>query len=492
VLEGDSRLPVECDIKLGLCNIKGVLEQFAPGYFCSGQFTTSILARLGGVLFDPLFLTKLDGSSTAKNSLLFSCGTIYDMSVFPTEANPDVTPVRCCKAEDMLSLHCGYPFPFDELNELQEEHGEALDHLLYRVEQQEVDDPNRLTYCPELTDDLNQLVEHPSFALVKALHNSFTSPNPEIGESVGGWPVYMFRCGKIIVEGLRVRHEMFLADRGVDGGNGKGFLWYAMKMVFQHYCKEISISMLKTDPPTAQSSNTELWQLRHKRFTCVPESERGIVIKSLWLKNLGDPSTVYIGRDLYMRGVQFTIPSLFAICGNDCLQMSTLDGGIKSRICAIDWPISHPRQGAPEGDFQRKRDSRLKDESFYTPSVKAGFLFWIFAVNDQFYDPGGKGSRFKPRNIVKETDNVIAGDHVYIVDELLETMSDVSAKEATTKIAFLKCLREMIAEAEGMTACQVKQRVVEQAAAFRVVFKTSGSSTFKTQRKSTRSFIRLL
>jgi hypothetical protein len=86
-----------------------------------------------------------------------------------------------------------------------------------------------------------------------------------------------------------------------------------------------------------------------------------------------------------------------------------------------------------------------------------------FLVNEEFFGPGGQEIRFKPRNIIKETDNVIAGDHVHIVDDMLAGAVDTASTQAITKLQFFK-----IAEADGVLPHQVKQRIVEQAAAFRV------------------------
>jgi hypothetical protein len=325
--------------------------------------------------------------------------------------------------------------------------------------------------------------------ILRMLHDSFTTLGPD-GERAGGWMVTLFRVGKLVAAGLSKRAKNFVVDLGTDGGNGKGFLWCAIKHTFGQLCGDLPLSMLAKDPPPAGAATPELFELRGLRLTCTPESEKSMTIRSMWLKAFGDSSTVYTGRGLYMESVRFKIPALFAISSNMQLNLTSVDGGVMRRSIGISWPVAF--RANPQGNEERPCHAEdTESDAFYTPLRVAGYLFFVLECLEVFFNKG-QGLAYRPPQVRAATFVNISSEYAIYIRGLIDTMEECPGPAAATKKQFLDSARARIAALEEVDIDQVKPAAVEKAAETLVVFKLPSGNTKKVQRISTRQYLRFV
>ena len=92
------------------------------------------------------------------------------------------------------------------------------------------------------------------------VHDSFM-PMRMDGEAAGGWLALLFRIC-VITAALLGRSEHYIVDSGVDGENGKGFLWACCEKVFGALASALSLGMLERNPPEAGKATPEVWMLK--------------------------------------------------------------------------------------------------------------------------------------------------------------------------------------------------------------------------------------
>ena len=135
-------------------------------------------------------------------------------------------------------------------------------------------------------------------------------------------------------------HEHSIFDLGTEGDNGKGVLHFAFSQVFDGYFEDLPLSLVSKDPPSGGNVSPEVWQLKGARLLGTPESEKSLTIKSIWCKQLADPSTVWKARGLYQDTQAFKIPALWALSTNMGIKLTSIDGGIRRRFRGCQWPVS--------------------------------------------------------------------------------------------------------------------------------------------------------
>ena len=281
------------------------------------------------------------------------------------------------------------------------------------------------------------------------MHNSFTpkadpqeSPQPE---SFGGWQATLFRAVKVPAAAMSSKHESAIFDIGEDGENGKGVLAFALSQVFDGYYEDIPLGTVRDDPPTGGKVSPEVFKLKGSHFLGTPESESSITIKSIWLKQLADQSTIWTARGLYKDSQSFGIPALWAMSSNLRVKLSSIDGGVRRRLRGCHWPISFKTR--PDGPFQRERSEHsLKSSDFYTMDVKAGILHMVLAGFTSFFVAGGVGIEHMPAVIQKATSTLLVQEYGEYVEEFLEECTDPcsNAKEGTTKVKLCSALKAHI------------------------------------------------
>ena len=155
--------------------------------------------------------------------------------------------------------------------------------------------------------------------------------------------------------------EVFCIDMGTMGENGKGFLWAVVKAIFGMLAAEMPLQLITKDPPSAESPSPLLFSLRNVRFLGTPETESGVTLKSSWLKQLGDPSTVYNARGLRQDNVSFNIPAVLFCSTNVALEFSSVEGGVRRRAIGVDWPVSFTSSPVEVSERPKHRERTRSD-----------------------------------------------------------------------------------------------------------------------------------
>ena len=381
-----------------MCTLCQVSSEDAPAKWKDGPMTKNLTSLIAASLYNEEFTLAMDGSATY-HLLPFSCGLAYDMTRLEWVA---------LKPSDCVSMTTGYPAPVDILAGLDDRHGAQLRALLQQFRDFEKDPGDARQLPVELVTGLEAICEDPCCELVKMLHHSFTPSKPE-GEAEGGFWVTLDRL-KTTAAGITVNHENYMVDEGDSGDNGKGVEWNMRKNVFGDLAAEVPLGVLTSAPPAPGGNNPTLLALKNKRLTgtrldvevfvscCItvtfvcygvlrvitfvvrPESEASATIKSIWLKHLGDPSTIHKAKGLWIvNEAEFRIPSLYSISTNVQMSLSSIDGGTIRRALQFAWVVSFKVN--PAGPYQRRQHGEnVKVPRFYTPERKAGFLFWVLNI----------------------------------------------------------------------------------------------------------------
>ena len=482
-LNGEKVLDIEMDIVRALSVVLQVSVEDAPAEWMKGAFSQSILSRLGNVLFDASILGMLDSDASFKY-LCFGCGTVISLETF------NLVPA----SYDMfISKHTGYSYPTAEFAEVERqltEKGVSLEEILKKARAWEGMPLNRgkLRYSQEIIDGLNTISALPCFELIDMMHKSFTTTAMN-GEDVGGWLVTVFRVGKVPAAAVGKRAKNFVVDFGEEGGNGKGLLWNIIKATFGHLAAEISLAMLTKDPPSASQATPDVFELRGLRFTCTPESEKCLTIRSMWLKNFGDTSTVYTGRGLYMDNVKFKVPALYSISSNVKLELTSVDGGVMRRNIGVNWPVAF--RADPKGDEERKvHDEDTESSAFYTPLRVAGYLYFVLKCLKVFFNEGS-GLAYRPPQIEEATLRNVSNEYAVYIRDMVAKMVPCEGSKAVTKLKFLAAARSYISRLDELPDDEVKPLLVERAADTVVSFKIPKGCVQRVQRKSDRAWLQL-
>ncbi len=162
---------------------------------------------------------------------------------------------------------------------------------------------NTAVYPESIRNKLEQLTAAvPHFKFFDMMHNSFTPRHDAVDcpvpESHGGWQATVLRVAKVPAAAMSSKHENNVFDLGEEGDNGKGVLAYALSQVFDGYYEDLPLSVVKEDPPSGGVVSPEVWQLKGAHFLGTPESERSIVVKSIWLKQVADQNDLEGQRTL--------------------------------------------------------------------------------------------------------------------------------------------------------------------------------------------------
>ena len=84
-LNGNRALPVELDVVKALCVVLGVGQDRAPERFLRGSFSSELVGRCGGELYDADFHGRLGGGASFKY-LGFTDGRVVDLTTLEVKA----------------------------------------------------------------------------------------------------------------------------------------------------------------------------------------------------------------------------------------------------------------------------------------------------------------------------------------------------------------------------------------------------------------------
>lgn len=185
-LHGKDHLRVEEHLVEAMCNVMGIPESHAYKSWVAGPFTSSIIGRIEGSLYDSNFMAMLDGEAS-QDKLMFACGRFWDLETFELKSGtPDV----------LISRHTGYDFPEAEMQDLERRLATAevdLESVFEEVRVwEEANHSNHRQYPQDLCDRLKQAMAFDDFEIFRLLHDSFTMRG-DSGETSGGWWVALFR-----------------------------------------------------------------------------------------------------------------------------------------------------------------------------------------------------------------------------------------------------------------------------------------------------------
>ncbi len=489
--KGDVDVEMESDIIKVLCGLIGLSSELdAPVAFTKGALTRSICSRLSQPLYDKQFLQMLDGEKS-RGLMVFGCGTVLDMMA---------DTVRAAKWDDYILRHISYAFPrheLEEIEQLQKELGLTMDEVFQEINAWEKHPLNRdnAVYPQAIREKLEKLVAGvPHFKFFELMHDSFTprfdATDCPVPESHGGWQATVFRAAKVPAAAMSSKHENNVFDLGEEGDNGKGVLAYALSQVFDGYYEDLPLSVVKEDPPSGGVVSPEVWQLKGAHFLGTPETERSIVVKSIWLKQLADQSTVWKARGLYRDTQSFYIPALWAMSSNLRISLTSIDGGVRRRLRGTKWPVAFKR--VPDGPFQRERSEEdLKKNGWYTAKIKAGIIYITLAAFKAFFKEGGVGLEIMPCVIAKATLVLLVQEYAEYVEAFLDEMTTESTgQHGTTKAKIMPALKMYILK-ELPTGEKIDQKALESSLEAHCISKVPHGTVERLYRISTKKYVKL-
>ena len=483
-LHGKDYLRVEEHLVEAMCNIVGLQEKYAPKDWVAGPFTSAIMSRIEGELYDADFLTDLDGEGT-RDKLMFACGQYWDLNTFE---------LKMGKPTIHMSRHTGYSFPVKEMEELEAKltvAGIDVEGIFARVREWEKLPGGARQYTQSIIDDLQKIAEIEEFEIFKMLHDSFTFRGDD-GEKPGGFWVAIYRGLKLLVAAMKCADEVFVMDLGTMGENGKGFLWNVVKGLFGMLAAELPLQLVTRDPPSAEAPSPLLFSLRNVRFLGTPETEAGVTLRSSWMKMLGDPSTVYTGRGLRMDTVRFHIPCIFFCSTNVALEFSSVEGGIRRRAIGVDWPVTFT-SNAVDNCERPKHAENIKHKAWYTPKRLAGHLLLLRACAKVWFKDNSRGLFPQPPQIKEATESMLESEAMGIIAEFMADAEKLgttvaAGKDATTELKAKQALRAYLQRDYP----KADEKVFMKALHSMVFFKAPVGSTKRIQCQKTKQWLKLV
>ena len=169
-------------------------------------------------------------------------------------------------------------------------------------------------------------------------------------------------------------------------------------------------------------------------------------IKTAWLKALADKSTTWWARGLYQDAMQVSIPAMFMASTNAKVEFSGMDGGLRRRAVGVTWPVNF--KASPNGRYERRMTGdSIKNAIWYTPKRRACYMHSLQTAYDTFIKGGGNTMARLPPTVKNSTSGLMAADFAeHVVTFLDERCAKCECRDATTKAALMKVLREHLSE----------------------------------------------
>ena len=222
----------------------------------------------------------------------------------------------------------------------------------------------------------------------------------------------------------------------------------------------------------------------------VPEVEEGKAIKTTWIKQLSDKAQLWKGRGLFKDMQKFRIPGMLMCCSNVPVPFSGLDGGVLRRALGFEWCVSIKPH--PQGPWQRRRIPGLKDGSYYTKVIKAGYLHAVMVTYCHFFANDGPGlDGWRPGALRAAIEQMFASELADHIKEWLNDSTQVetcAAKDGTTKPKFLEALRKHVS---ATFPRDVKESAITKALAGLVEFKKAYGNNHMVKMKSVDKYVKI-
>jgi P4 family phage/plasmid primase-like protien len=119
------------------------------------------------------------------------------------------------------------------------------------------------------------------------------------------------------------------------GSNGKSMLMNAISAAFGGYAKKINASTL-TKPSRSANETSELYNCKGVRFIYTEEPDTDDKLITSRVKELSGDSKIKT-RGLYANAVEYLPQFKIAMCCNDLIKLSKVDGGIARRLRVIEF-----------------------------------------------------------------------------------------------------------------------------------------------------------
>ena len=282
-----------------------------------------------------------------------------------------------------------------------------------------------------------------------------------------GLPAFVLRALRIPAAALcSIQLTKGISDVG-DGGNGKSFLVYALRLLAGSYYSEVPMAMLTKEPPKSNECNPDLWALRGCRLAAAPEVENDQPVKASWAKRFSDSSVQWKAREPFgRRSVTFTIRCIFAICSNTKVEFTCKDGGVMRRFLGFLWPLKFV-DGVPRPNSnERQKNTDLDTPSAMMPLLPS-FLFVLIATAQAFFPAQRATFKQMPKCVVEATEELMHDEIADLIIEITNTWEECSFAQACTVQALQAAVVKYTSIKDlKAKACQVEvavNRVFEKA-----------------------------
>lgn len=118
-------------------------------------------------------------------------------------------------------------------------------------------------------------------------------------------------------------------------GNGKSMLMNAISLALGGYAKKINAGTL-TKPSRSANETSELYNCKGVRFIYTEEPDTDDKLITSRVKELSGDSTIKT-RGLYANPIEYVPQFKIAMCCNDLIRLSKVDGGIARRLRVIEF-----------------------------------------------------------------------------------------------------------------------------------------------------------
>jgi hypothetical protein len=261
------------------------------------------------------------------------------------------------------------------------------------------------------------------------------------------WPVVLYTIKHVArCTFAREAYEEILFNIGA-GRNGKG-VWSAMlSKLLGTYLYPPPMALFTSPPASSESASPMMVGTRGRRLLVVTESEATAKLHSASMKQMRDPTSVIVARNLFKDAMEFSPHYGMQFSSNVRVTFTSADGGIRRSCSGLDWPFEFcPRPKKPN---ERRINTELKTTAALEAAVPS--LLYLIMEADRVFTRVAEDSVVTPRPAeVQEATRLLLADPTK--DVLADFMGRVVAcgpAEATTEAAIMKAFAEAAGVGSG-------------------------------------------